>query len=357
MFEKLGQKKVIIWVAGIAAVAFIGLVYFEWGKGGLSRKNTINPEIARVNGISIYKSDLRDLYERIIDYMREQGKEELSEEDTKQAVLTALRWKLQRLILLAEARKAEVRVSENQIFELVKRRPEFRDKNGRFNYMLYMQYSPSTRKRIEKEMKDELMETLFRIRLDDAIKTSSIDARFYYMERSIKRKIAYVYFPVKKENSTNSLTGILETERLKAEELCNKFLKILKKTKNFNLTASLTGKRIKYTDYFSFFGPIKSIGGKKRIKELEEQDLYINAFRLRKGEVSDKIVLSSGYVIIKVVGIKDLKWKNFVKKLPQIKSELERIRREYVYNDWFNYAQRNNKIIVDTTLLFPEKHQ
>ncbi len=341
-YEASSQRKIIIILAGFVALAFIGLVYFEWGKGG---KSSSTFEVARVNGHSIYIPEFRNIYEQIREQYRDKITEENSQQMEREIMVYALRTLIQKYLILQEADKADVTVSENETFRNIIRKKEFQTESGQFNEYLYRQLPSSIKKKIEREAKEDLIEQLFKIRLLDSVKVSDLDLRLYFQQKYTKCKVRFVFLKLPEKKRQTDLLG-LDKDRIQLEKIIDKFLKIAKRTGNFISAANSLGLKVYTTDYFTFFGPITKTGKKdERWNELEFQDVYQQAFKLKPYQISEKISLPQGYTVLQLIGRKNPNWDKFYYELPKLKAELENIYRSYVFQQWYITVFKDSKII------------
>jgi len=335
------NKKVIMIISGFAALAFLGLVYFEWGKGGAGSPN----ELARINGRSIYLQDIKPLYEQLKERYKDQTTKENAAEIDKQIMFEALKMVLQKHILLDQAKNAKVGVSDDELLRSIARRKEFQTEEGKFNDYLYQRLPAYYKQQLEKETKDDLITQLFQIRLFDLIKISDIDLRVYFMEKNFKAKIRFVLLDVEPASpqGEGDLLSVNDN-RAKAENKIAQFLKTAKATGNFLGTASAMGLQVQTTDYFGFFQPIKQAGKDERFNKMEFQDVYLNAFKLMPNQISDQVNLNQGIAVIQVLEKTAPNWDKFYKELPVLRGEYEARLRQYVLQDWYINALRKTKI-------------
>lgn len=343
-FDTATQRKIVIVLAGFVVLAFVGFVYFQWGKGGT--RGGVAFEVARINGHSIYLEEFRNLYERIKEQYRDKITEENSQQMEKEIMNRTLRVLIQKYLTLQEADKAGVSVSDNETFRNIIRRKEFQTESGQFNEYLYRRLPSYYKKRLENETRENLIEQLFQIRLLDSVKVSDLDLRLYYQQKYTKCKIRFVLLKLpKKEKTQTDLLG-LDEERVKLEKIADKFIKIAKRTGSFIGAANSLGLKIHTTDYFTFFGPINKLGKEdERWRELEVQDVYQQAFKLRAYQISDKISLPDGYTVLQLIARKNPDWNKFYYEVPQLKAELENIHRNHVFQQWYITVIKKSKII------------
>lgn len=346
-----GNKKVIIIIAGLAVLAFLALVYFEWGKGGTSSPN----ELARINGRSIYLQDIKPLYEQIKERYKDQISKENAQQVEKQIMFEALKVLIQKYIILDQAQKAKVGVSSDEILRTISRNPNLQTKDGKFNDRYYQSLPAFYKQKLEKETQEELITQLFQIRLFDLIKISDIDLRLFFMEKNTKSKIRFVFVEGTAQNQTqgDNLLSVND-DRMKAEKKIQQFMKIIKKTGNFTGTAASLGLAVRTTDYFGFFQPITRPGSQDRFNEIEFQDIYLKAFSLKPYQISDQINLNKGFAVIQVLSKSSPNWDKFYKELPMLRAEYEAKLRQYVLQDWYMKAVTDSKIKNNLDKLFQQ---
>ncbi len=340
MFTKLNNRKLVLTISLLAATSFLLLIYLQWGRGGLSGGAG---ELAKVNGHSIYMQDIKSLYE----YYKEKYKDQINNDNAKamekQIMMRALSGVIQRILILQEAEKAKVHISGDQIFNAVARKKEFRTEDGRFNIRLFERLPKSYKQKLKKETEDELKIQFFQMRLLDGVKLSDLDVRIYFQEKNTKCKIRYAFIKVEETQKSELLAD--SKVRMQSETRINKILQIAKKTGNLISAAASQGVRVKTTGYFTFFGKI-SDNNKKEIKDLEVEDVYMNAFRLRKpGQISGKISLNNGFAIVQLINKIQPDWKNFYKELYTLRAEYEGAVKQWEFRDWYSTVYRNSRLV------------
>ncbi|MBN1898064.1 MAG: SurA N-terminal domain-containing protein [Spirochaetes bacterium] len=340
VFDKETQRKVIMGVAILLAIAFIALVYFEWGKGGAASSGTF--EVARVNGHSIYIQEFRNLFEQVKEMNRERVDDDKTGQVNKELMIQTLYSLVQRYLILQEADRADVGVSENETFRNVIRRREFQTESGQFNEFLYRRLPSSFKKKLETDTREGLIEQLFLMRLLDSVKISDLDLRLYFQQKNTKCRVRFVYLKVPEGGGDKNLLG-MDENRVKIEKAIDRFIKMAKQS-NFDTAANALGLEVKATDYFSFFGPINKPGSDNRWTDLEVQGTYQEAFKLKPFQVSDKISTPNGYIAIQLIGRMNPNWNTFYKDLPKLKAELEGLRRNYIRQQWYITVVQRSKI-------------
>lgn len=351
MFSTLANKKLVMTISLIGAVAFIGLIYFQWGRGGLSSSPN---EIASINGQSIYLQDIKPLYESIKERYKDQINDKNSQMIEKQIMYDALRVLMQKHLILQQAEKAKVTVSDDQIMQAVISQKEFQTEDGKFNPGLYARIPSFYKTQKENQMREELVSQLFQIRLFDTVKTSDLDLRLYFQEKYTTCKIKAVIVTIKEEQPKQSLDNLLQmnTERTKYEKIIDQFINRVKQTGDFVGTANAMGLKVNTTDFFTFFGPIKKEGSPDRLNDIEFQEIYTKAFQLKPYQVSDKIALNHAFVAIQLIARTNPDWNKFYKELPTLRNEYEARLRQYALQDWYSTVVSRSKIVDNVEKLF-----
>ena len=109
--------KAILW---LIIFAFIGTIFYSWGMGGSSGSS--GGVIASVNGEEIRQGEYERTFNNIVDFYRQQFKNQFSNDmidklDLKNQALEAL---IQKKILLHEAEKQNIQVSNEQVISFIK---------------------------------------------------------------------------------------------------------------------------------------------------------------------------------------------------------------------------------------------
>ena len=342
MLQFVRKKSFVYAIIGFVILAFVALIYFEWGMGG--RSGTAN-EVARVNGRSIYIQDVKPIYEQLKERYKDQLTEENTDKMEKRIMTESIQMLVQKYILLQQAKKAKVGVSENEITRSISRIKDFQTEDGKFNLGLYQRLPAFYKKKLESDTKEDLTTQLFQMRLLDLVRTSELDLRAFFQEKYTKCKVQFVMVEVEKKTQTemDALLNV-DQERIKAEKIIDQFVRITKRTRNFRGAAAALRLKVKTTDYFSFFHPINEIGTNERYNEIEVQDIYVKAFELKPGQISDKITLNKGFVVLKVIARKNPNWDKFYKELPTLRMEYQAKIQRYVRNEWFMNIIQKAKI-------------
>ena len=133
--------KSILW---LIIFAFVGTIFYSWGMGGSSGSG--GGVIASVNGKEIRQGEYERTFNNIVDFYRQQFKNQFSNDmieklDLKNQALEAL---IQKKILLHEAEKQNIQVSNEEVISFIKNIPAFQS-NKKFSEIAYRNYIKSQR--------------------------------------------------------------------------------------------------------------------------------------------------------------------------------------------------------------------
>ena len=128
--------KVFLWVI---IIAFVATIFYSWGAGG--QVEGANKTIATVNGMKIQVNEFNRAYGNILNFYRDQFHDQFSDEmaaklNLKENALEAL---IQNRLILAEAEKMNLLVSNQELVSSISKRPEFQ-KDRKYSNVLYQNY-------------------------------------------------------------------------------------------------------------------------------------------------------------------------------------------------------------------------
>ena len=187
------MAKVFLW--GIL-IAFIATIFYSWGAGG--EFGGANKTVATVNGMEIKVNEFERAYGNIINFYRDQFRGQFSEEmaarlKLKENALDAL---IQNRLVLLEAEKMNLMVSDQELAESIFKRPEFQ-KDTQFSSSLYQNYLRFSRISA-KNFEDGQRKNLLREKLEGVIKASTqiseTEIQEAYKKESEKIKFKYIGF-------------------------------------------------------------------------------------------------------------------------------------------------------------------
>ena len=185
--------KAILW--GIV-FAFVATIFYSWGAGG--QIGGANKTIATVNGQEIKVNEFERAYGNIVNYYRNQLRGQFSEEMAAQLKLkeNALDALIQNRLVLLEAEKMNLRISDQELAQSISKRPDFQ-KDDKFSSSLYKNYLRFSRISA-RDFENSQRKSLLREKLEGVIKASTqiseSEIREAYKKESEKIKFKYIGF-------------------------------------------------------------------------------------------------------------------------------------------------------------------
>ncbi len=185
--------KVFLWVI---IIAFVATIFYSWGAGG--KVGGANKTIATVNGMKIQVNEFNRAYGNILDFYRDQFRDQFSDEmaaklNLKENALEAL---IQNRLILAEAEKMNLMVSNQELVSRISKRPEFQ-KDSKFSNGLYQNYLNFYRI-TPREFEESQRKDILREKLEEVIKASTqiseSEIQEAYKNENEKIKFKYIGF-------------------------------------------------------------------------------------------------------------------------------------------------------------------
>ena len=185
--------KAILW---LIIFAFVGTIFYSWGMGGSSGSS--GGVIASVNGEKIWHGEYERTFNNLVDFYRQQFKSQFSNDmikklDLKNQALEAL---IQKKILLLEAGRQNIQVSNEEVISYIKRIPAFQS-NKNFSEPAYRNYIKSQRL-TPGEFEETQRETLLLDKLEKIFRTHSKASKSEVLKefrnQEDKAKLEYVRF-------------------------------------------------------------------------------------------------------------------------------------------------------------------
>jgi len=185
--------KSILW---LIIFAFVGTIFYSWGMGGSSSSG--GGIIASVNGEKIYQEEYERTFNNIVDFYRQQFRNQFSNEmikklDLKNQALEAL---IQKKILHLEAEKQSIKVSNEEVISHIKNLPAFQN-NKKFdestyrNFLLSQRLTPGEFEEGQREtLLLDKMEKIFQIHS----KASKSEILAEFKDQNDKIKLKYIRF-------------------------------------------------------------------------------------------------------------------------------------------------------------------
>ena len=197
--------KSILW---LIIFAFVGTIFYSWGMGGSS--NSSGGVIASVNGEKIFQGEYERTFNNIVDFYRQQFRSQFSNDmikklDLKNQALEAL---VQKKILLIEANKQDIKVSNEEVISHIKNLPAFQN-NNKFNESAYRNFISSQRL-TPGEFEEGQRETLLLDKMEKIFQThskaSNSEILTKFKDQNDKIKLEYIRFTSDHFNSDQNLT-------------------------------------------------------------------------------------------------------------------------------------------------------
>ena len=185
--------KAILW---LIIFAFIGTIFYSWGMGGSADSG--GGVIASVNGKKILQNEYERTFNNIVDFYRQQFRNQFSNDLIKQLDLKnqALEALIQKNILLFEANNQNIQVSDEEVIAHIKNFPLFQN-NNKFSETAYKNYINNQRL-TPNEFEEGQRETLLLDKLEKIFRTNSKASKSEILEefrnQEDKVKLEYVRF-------------------------------------------------------------------------------------------------------------------------------------------------------------------
>jgi len=185
--------KTVLW---LIVLAFVATIFYSWGAGG--QFGGANKTVATVNGLEIKVNEFERAYNNIINFYREQFRGQFSDEmaaklKLKENALDAL---IQNRLVLLEAEKMNLVVSDEELAQSISKRPEFQ-RDSKFSRSLYQNHLRFSRINV-KDFEDSLRKNLLREKLEKVIKASTqiseTEIQDAYKKENEKIKFKYIGF-------------------------------------------------------------------------------------------------------------------------------------------------------------------
>ena len=183
--------KAVLW---LIVFAFVATIFYSWGMGGASGGR--GGVVATVDGFKIHYGEYDQSFNNLVDFYREQYKGQFSEDMVKTLDLktTALDALIQKKLLLNEAEKQNIKVSEDELLDRIKSLPTFQ-KGEKFSpnmYKNFLKYRRQTAKEFEDNQRELLAIEKMEKLIKSNIKISESDMLDVYQKENEKIKLKYI---------------------------------------------------------------------------------------------------------------------------------------------------------------------
>jgi peptidyl-prolyl cis-trans isomerase D len=185
--------KAILW---LIIFAFVGTIFYSWGMGGSASSG--GGIIATVNGQKIPQAEYERNFNNLVNFYRQQFRNQFSNDmikklDLKNQTLQSL---IQKKILLIEAKKQNIQVSDEEVISHIKNLPSFQNdkkfsETAYRNYIKIQRLTPSEFEESQREiLLLEKLEKLFRTHS----KATKSEILKEFSNQEDKVKLEYVRF-------------------------------------------------------------------------------------------------------------------------------------------------------------------
>ena len=213
--------KAILWMI---ILAFVGTIFYSWGMGGASGSG--GGVIATVHGEKIYTSEYERTFNNLVNFYRQQFKNQFSDEmikklDLKTQALEAL---VQKKLLLQEAQKQNLRISDAELISHIQGLEVFQNEK-KFNeesYRNYLQFQRVTPGEFEDNQRENLILNKLEKLFGTSAKVSQTEIRETFITEEEKAKLDYVrfnsdHFQVEKTFSEQELNDFFQANKKQFE--------------------------------------------------------------------------------------------------------------------------------------------
>lgn len=209
--------KSVLWMI---VVAFIATIFYSWGMGGATRFQ--GGVVATVDGVEIRFGEYDQSLNNLVEFYREQFQGQFSDEmiqtlDLKSSALDAL---IQKKLLLQEAEKQNITISNEELIRRVKSLPTFQRDNS-FSPSLYnnfLNFRRLTAREFEESQRELLVIEKMEKIISGNIKIPEADVLEAYEMENDKVRLAYIsiakdHFTPRSEPTEEELRTFFEANK------------------------------------------------------------------------------------------------------------------------------------------------
>lgn len=189
--------KNLAWILWVIIALFVLALAADFGASVKGRGN--ESAIAKVGGDSVSRAEFQRAYQNLTSFYRQVYGDQLSPEMEKQMYRQALSQTVVQKILLAEARRLGLTVTDGELRDRILSIPTFKDDQGRFVgediYTRTLQANHITVSDFERELRDELLMKKFNDALSANLYVSEDEIQRAYRDQVERAKIRYIQVP------------------------------------------------------------------------------------------------------------------------------------------------------------------
>ncbi|WP_163329213.1 SurA N-terminal domain-containing protein [Desulfurobacterium thermolithotrophum] len=179
----------------IVAASFVGTIFLVWGKGSLTGPS--GSEVATVNGEPINLIEFNREYNQLTNQLQQQfGENYRKLFPDKEIKIAALQRLINRKLVLEEAKKEGIQVSDWAVAERIRSFP-FLQKDGKFSEELYKEFLKANRlspKVFEDKIREDLLIEKVMAVIDRAPSVTTFELQNLYRKTFGKREFKYKLF-------------------------------------------------------------------------------------------------------------------------------------------------------------------
>ncbi len=355
--NKKTRKNIFIFLAIIIIPAFA-----FWGLGGALRSKQESAYAGKIFGKNISFLEYKDALDAVKNTAIIQFGDNFAELQ-KQLNLEGQAW--ERLILLYEARKRRINVTNKEVIELIESYPFFQRK-GQFDQRIYselLRYAFRTQPRIfEEQTRQNLMLSKLYKQLTDNIKITEEETKEEYRRANEEISIYYIagvpsdftkdttasdeelkdYFAKNALNFEQPLSFNLDYIVLESEDKIRNVASRINKKDSFEKIVKEMGLELKETGLFTQTDPIPGIGWTPEVLNLIS--------KLKVGQFSPVIELDKYYYILRLKERKEAYIPDFEKVKETVREGFKKVRAQNLAKEKIEEAV---KILKESYALNP----
>jgi parvulin-like peptidyl-prolyl isomerase len=313
--------------------AFIGTTFLVWGirstpGGGMARAGIV----ARVNkdeiSINEYQEAYRNLYEHYRRALGEKFDDQTAERmKLKQKALDDL---INQRLIQSQARKMDIKVTQEEVAETIKSNPVFADEGqfSRKRYLTLLGYNRLSPQQYERTLAIEILLTKMQDFIKDAAKVSDAEVKDLYYLASNRVKVEYLDLPSK------------DFKKEQAESIASR----MQGKEGWTKVAAEIKVKPRTTGYLAYNLPFMEVP--------DPVPFIKTAISLKQGEVSSLVEGKDRYYVLRLMEIRPVDDKMF--RTPQkelIKGEILVEKRDRLLKEWLEGVKRSSNIQIEQSLI------
>ncbi len=226
MMQLLRRKTKAIMIV-VAAAFIIGFIFLQLGVGTGTRQQTQVMNVGSVNGVDITYNDFYDMQNNIIMQLKQQGREDLTDEEYERVEQQTWNELVFQILIQQEIDRRKIKITDEEVTEqLINNPPDFiRNSDsfqieGQFDQELYVQMLQAPEnKQFAATLENWIRHTLPRVKLSNqiALGVSFSDAAILeqYRESREKVKVGYAFLdPASLDKDPEKAQESIEDEEL-----------------------------------------------------------------------------------------------------------------------------------------------